>query len=119
MRGLASTSHPAHSAVLGALAHRWLQVAALAMVAFHLHLLCDLAGSGPGWPLTYLWPFSRQELEWSGQWDLASWQNSCIGLAVTLLVLSCAVWVRRTAVELFWVKADQAVVAAIRARFMR
>ncbi|MEW5741077.1 MAG: metal-dependent hydrolase [Myxococcota bacterium] len=95
------------------------RVAALAFGAFHLHLLCDLAGSGPGWPLYYLWPFSRVEWMWDGQWDLASWQNTTIGLAVTLAVLGCAVWFGRTVVELVSLKADAAVVAAVRRRVKR
>lgn len=109
----------AFAALFALLAERKAAVGALALVAFHLHLLCDLAGSGPGWPLTYLWPFTREELSWSGQWDLASWQNSVIGLGATLLVLACAVWFGRTAVELFSLRADRAVVTALRRRFTR
>lgn len=105
--------------VFGALARRRLVVGALSFAAFHLHLLCDLAGSGPGWPITYLAPFSRAETMWSGQWNLASWQNSVIGLAATLVVLACALPFGRTIVELFSVKADLKVVATLRARFGR
>jgi hypothetical protein len=92
-------------------------VAALALVAFHLHLLSDLAGSGPGWPLYYSWPFSRAEWFWSGQWDLASWQNSVIGMAATALCLLTALVFRRTAVEVLSLRADAAVTAALRRRF--
>jgi len=70
--------------LFGALAKQRLLVGALSFVAFHLHLLCDLAGSGPGWPIWYLYPLSLNETMWSGQWNLASWQNSLIGLAATL-----------------------------------
>lgn len=105
--------------LFGALARRRLVVGALSFAAFHLHLLCDLAGSGPGWPITYLAPFSRAETMWSGQWNLASWQNSVIGLAATLMVLACALPFGRTLVELFSVKVDSKVVAALRARFTR
>lgn len=104
------------SVVLGLCAKRRLLVTVLAFGAFHLHLLCDLVGSGPGWPLTYLWPFSSRELMWDGQWNLASWQNSVIGLFVTLGVLYCAVPFGRTVVELFSLKADAKVVAAVRRR---
>lgn len=90
----------------------------LALVAFHLHLLCDLAGSGPGWPILYLWPLSDREWAWEGQWDLASWQNSVIGLLVTLGCLACALWTHRTPVELFSLRADTAVVATLRHRFL-
>jgi hypothetical protein len=98
-------------------ARRKLVVFGLSLFAFHLHLLCDLAGSGPGWPIYYLWPFTKAELMWNGQWDLASWQNAVIGLAVTLGVLWCAMPFGRTVFELFSVKYDAVVVATLRKRF--
>ena len=107
------------AAACAAFARRRGPVAALAVVAFHLHLLCDLAGSGPGWPIFYFWPFDRTEWMWSGQWDLASWQNSLIGMGATLLCLLSALVVRRTVVELFSARADAAVTAAVRQRLLR
>jgi len=107
------------SAVCAAFASQRARVAAVAFAAFHLHLLCDLAGSGPGWPLTYLWPFSPVEWMWDGQWNLASWQNSLIGLVATLAVLACAVPFGRTIVELLSLRADAAVVATVRKRAQR
>jgi len=104
---------------LAALARRKAMVFGLSLAAFHLHLLCDLAGSGPGWPIHYLWPFSMAETMWSGQWNLASWQNTLIGLAATLACLACALWKGRTPVELFSLNADSKVVATLRARFAR
>lgn len=91
----------------------------LAALAFHLHLLCDLAGSGPGWPIWYFYPPGRLEWLWSGQWDLTSWQNSTIGLVVTLACLGCALFAGRTPVELFSRRADESIVRALRARFHR
>jgi hypothetical protein len=105
------------AAVLGVLGDRKGLVAALAFVTFHLHLVCDLAGSGPGWPIWYLWPVSSHETMWDGQWNLASWQNTLIGLLATLAVLASALPLGRTAVELFSRKADDAVVKTLRARF--
>jgi len=55
-----------------ALARDKLRTAGLALVSFHLHVVCDLAGSGPGWPVLYFWPMSRHEWMWAWQWDLAS-----------------------------------------------
>ncbi|HYO73377.1 MAG TPA: metal-dependent hydrolase [Archangium sp.] len=101
-----------------ALARQRLQVGLLALLAFHLHLLCDLAGSGPGWPIWYFWPTSLREWFWDGQWDLASWQNSVIGLAATLVCLACALRYRRTAVELLSTRWDAEVVRTLRARFL-
>jgi hypothetical protein len=107
------------AAACAAFARRRGTVAALAVVAFHLHLVCDLAGSGPGWPIFYFWPLNRTEWMWDGQWDLASWQNSVIGMGATVLCLLSALVVRRTAVELFSLRADAAVTAAVRRRFLR
>jgi membrane-bound metal-dependent hydrolase YbcI (DUF457 family) len=59
-----------------AAARRRLRTALLAFASFHLHLLCDLAGSrGPDeadiWPIAYLQPFSeRLTFAWKGQWAL-------------------------------------------------
>lgn len=107
------------SAVLAMFARKKWAVFGLAFAAFHLHLFCDLLGSGPGWPLYYLWPMSREQVMWSGQWNLASWQNSLIGMAATFVVLACALPFGRTAVEIFSLKADAKVVAALRKRFAR
>jgi hypothetical protein len=100
-------------------ARRKLAVFALSLAAFHLHLFCDLLGSGPGWPLFYFWPVNRTQWFWDGQWDLASWQNGLIGLSATLAVLACALPFGRTAVELFSLKVDAKVVATLRKRFAR
>lgn len=107
------------STALALLAKRKGAVFVLALAAFHLHLFCDLLGSGPGWSIYYFWPMSRTEWFWSGQWDLASWQNSVIGLGATVAVLACALPLGRTAVELFSLKVDAQVVATLRKRFSR
>ena len=104
--------------VCTALAGQRGRVALLALVAFHLHLLCDLAGSGPGWPIFYFWPTSDVEWFWSGQWDLASWQNTLIGLGATLVCLGCALRYRRTAVELLSERWDAEVTRTLRQRFL-
>ncbi|MCE9672255.1 metal-dependent hydrolase [Myxococcus stipitatus] len=96
---------------------RW-RVAALALGAFHLHLLCDLAGSGPGWPIHYWWPTSMRDWFWDGQWDLSSWQNAVIGLVTTLACLACAVRWRRTPVELFSPRWDGEVTRVLRHRLL-
>lgn len=91
----------------------------LALVAFHSHIAADLVGSGPGWPIWYGWPLSDAEWLPSWQWDLASWQNTVIGLAVTLACLGAALVVARTPVELVSLRADRRVVETLRARFPR
>ena len=105
-------------AVCALLARQRLAVALLSLAAFHLHLGCDLLGSGPGWPLYYFWPTSLHEWFWSGQWDLASWQNSLIGMAATLACLACALRWRRTALEVLSPRWDAEVTRALRLRFL-
>ncbi|MGV3663656.1 MAG: metal-dependent hydrolase [Prosthecobacter sp.] len=65
------------SAGLAALAskpHR-LKMFCLALVLFHLHLVLDYYGSGPGWGFEYLWPLADLHVECEHAWELASWQN--------------------------------------------
>lgn len=106
------------TAVCVAMARQRALVAVLALGAFHLHLLCDLAGSGPGWPIHYFWPTSMREWFWAGQWNLASWQNSVIGLVVTLACLACALRWRRTFVEVLSPRWDAVVTQTLRKRFL-
>jgi hypothetical protein len=94
------------------------KAAALALIAFHSHVVMDLVGSGPGWPILYWYPFDHTEWLPSWQWDLASWQNSVFGLATVLVCLATALTVRRTPVELFSPRADSRVVTTLRHRFL-
>lgn len=94
------------------------KVTFLVFLAFHSHILADLAGSGPGWPIFYLWPLNTEGWLPSWQWDLASWQNSLFGLCSTLLCLYCAIPFKRTPVEIFSANTDQKIVQTIRNRFV-
>jgi membrane-bound metal-dependent hydrolase YbcI (DUF457 family) len=101
-----------------AFARSRLRTAAFALVAFHVHLLCDLLGSGVDWSIAYFWPFSSREFVTPYGWPLASWQNALI----TVVALFCIGWIGvtrgRTFTETFLpAKADQAVVAVLRRRF--
>ncbi len=93
--------------------------ALLACLAFHSHIAMDLCGSGPGWPILYGWPWWDGEWLPAWQWDLASWQNSLVGLGTIVGCLSMALRTRRTPVELFSLRADARVVSALRLRFAR
>ena len=67
---------------------RRVAIAGLVCLTFHLHLLCDVAGSkgpdGSQWPIPYLEPFSDAiQWAWSGQWELNAWPN----VTLTLLLL--------------------------------
>jgi hypothetical protein len=72
---------------------RW-RVAILALGVFHLHLLCDLAGSrGPDandfWPIFYLAPFRQNPMWiWRGQWPLEGWQNRVISVVLFFWALA-------------------------------
>ena len=104
------------------LARRRWRTAALACVAFHLHLLCDVAGArgpdGDQWPIPYLLPFSNVwRWTWSGQWLLNGWQNFAItGTALGLMFYLA--WARGySPLEMISQKADTTFVTALRRRF--
>lgn len=103
----------------GLAARRRVATAAAALLAFHLHLACDLLGSGPDWPLRYLWPWSGADLAWHRGWELDAWPNQLIGLAATLACLALAVPLGRTVVEVASARADAAVVEVVRRRLTR
>jgi len=73
------------------MARRRFLTAALAGVAFYLHLLGDIVGGrgpdGYDWPIPFLLPFSDSwQLAWSGQWALNAWPNFLItGLALSFM----------------------------------
>ena len=104
-----------------ALARRRVLTAALVFAAFHLHLLCDLAGSrgtdGEQWPIPYLMPFSRAaQLTWSGQWTLGAWQNTVITAFLLAATVVAAWWWGRSPLGLFSPRADAVFVTTLRAR---
>ena len=91
-------------------------VFALCLLAFHLHIVCDLAGSmGPDgyhWPIYYLYPFvPSYQLIWSGQWPLNSWINSLIGILFFSLAILQARHRRVTFFELISNRLDNIVIA--------
>lgn len=69
------------------------------LVAFHLHLLCDLIGSrGPDigdlWPICYSEPLFRHPIWfWKHQWKLDGWQNQ--GIFFVLFIASLWVAVKK------------------------
>lgn len=106
-----------------ALAWAWCRrdwrVAGMALLAAHLHLLCDILGSrgpdGHDWPIPYLVPFSAWEWRWSGQWALNAWPN----IAVTLAAIAAIAWLgarrRRTPLEILHPGLDGRVCTRLRA----
>jgi hypothetical protein len=86
------------------------------LALFHLHLVLDYLGSGPGWPLYYFWPFSQAEWVNPRAWPFFSWQN--IGTAVALIAWTVLIAFRqrRTPLERLTPSLDQKAVAWIDAR---
>jgi inner membrane protein len=110
------------SALAGIAARQRLKTAALACVNFHLHLLGDLVGArgpdGDHWPIPYLLPFSSHVAwSWSGQWALNAWPNFVITGALLALTLLLARKRGFSPLEMFSLKADSALVQALRTRF--
>lgn len=100
---------------------RW-KTAALAFLAFHLHLLSDLVGArgpdGHQWPIPYLLPFSRAwQWTWEGQWALNAWPNFAITFVLLAVTIYLA-WKRGfSPLEIISSSADKAFVRTLRARF--
>jgi inner membrane protein len=104
------------------LAEQSWKTAVLVFLSFHIHLLCDLAGSrgpdGDSWPIPYLKPFSNAvQLSWRGQWALNAWQN----IIITIAMLSLTLWIGyrsgSSPLELVSDRANSEFVAALRSRF--
>lgn len=97
----------------------------LAIVAFHLHLLCDIVGSrGPDpsegiWPVYYLGPFSSQRgvILWQDQWLLNGWQNVSLTVALLLWVFYLAWRYDRSPLQPWAERAHRALVSTLRNRF--
>ena len=86
----------------------------LCVISFHLHITCDLLGSGPGWPVNYLWPISYKGWYFKHQWNLVSWQNSAITFLLAVPILWIAIHHGRTPLELLSQAADARLVGFIR-----
>ncbi len=103
-----------------ALGRQKLKVLALSFLAFHVHLLCDLLGSGRDWPIVYFYPFSRHEFMTPYGWPLSSPQNGIVWLAAIAATLWVGIKRGRTFGETFLpAKADAAVVRTLRKIFSR
>ena len=94
----------------------------LALMSFHLHLVCDVVGSrGPDgyqWPIYYLYPFSSScTVTWNGQWELNAWPNYVITLLALLGVLALSLGRGYSPLGIVSAKADQVFVATLRRRW--
>ena len=106
------------TALCGIFARQTRKVMLLSFVAFHVHLLCDLVGSGvqgEKWAIYYFYPFSRYEFLSPYGWDLASPQNAFIWLAAIAAIVWIGIAQRRTFGETFLsARADARVVEILR-----
>jgi hypothetical protein len=102
------------AAVLTAFSSHRGRAFALYLAAFHLHLLMDFYGSGPGWTIPYWWPFPGAKWKTDAAWALTSWQNGvafAVLLAWTVLI---AIRCGRTPVEAVAARLDRKWVDALR-----
>lgn len=90
------------------------------LALFHLHLVMDYFGSGPGWGIYYFWPFSS----WAADnrhvaWEFYSWQNITIAAVLVVWTIVIAVRRGRTPLEALMARLDRQLVDWFRKRFMR
>ncbi len=89
----------------------------LYVAQFHLHLLMDVLGSGPGWGIYYFWPFSGRYLDNSNvSWEFYSWQNITIAATLFVGVLGIVFWKGRTPLEAIMPRLDRQLVGWITRR---
>ncbi len=108
------------AAVLCGFAVRRWRVAVLALLVFHLHLLCDFVRSrGPSpedlWPIFYYGPFDKDPMWiWKGQWPLDAWRNRLLTLALFWWALWLSLPRGYSFVGVFSRKADNIFMGVIR-----
>jgi len=101
---------------------KW-RVLFLCLLAFHLHLLCDLVGSrgptvGDLWPICYSEPLFQHPIWfWKHQWKLDGWQNQTIFVALFLASLWLAVKRGYSFVEVVSSRLDSIFVGVLRKWF--
>jgi inner membrane protein len=82
----------------------------LYLALFHLHLMLDYYGSGPGWGIFYFWPFSDREIQNPQAWAFFSWQNLCAAGVFLLWVIAIIFKSGRTPLELLMPSLDRKIV---------
>ena len=96
-------------------AHRLLALAVY-LLLFHLHLVLDYYGSGPGWGIPYLWPFDARPWVRQGAWPFYSWQN----ITTAFALVAWTVWIAhrqgRTPLEALMPRLDQQLARYFRRR---
>ena len=111
--------------VVAVLAWAWCRrdarVLVMALLAGHVHLVCDVLGArgpdGHDWPIPYLAPFSMWEWRWSGQWALNAWPNIVVTAAAMLAIAWLGARRGRTPVEIVHPGLDARIAARLQARW--
>jgi hypothetical protein len=90
--------------LVATLATTWLtrcspKASAMFFALFRLHLVMDLFGSGPGWGIAYLWPWSDRMIYSSHAWSFSGGQNWVAFLLVAAWNVVIALVYRRTPLE--------------------
>ncbi len=107
------------SVILTLFARQKWRVLLLCLLAFHLHLVCDLIGSrgptaGDLWPICYSEPIFRHPIWfWKNQWKLDGWQNQIIFILAFLASLWVAIKKEFSFFELFSSRADKIFVSVL------
>jgi inner membrane protein len=91
----------------------------LFLALFHLHLLLDYFGSGPGWDIYYFWPISKLRIPNSYSWEFYSIQNISFAFFLFLWTLAIAVRAGRTPLETLMPNLDREIVELLRKWFFR
>lgn len=104
------------SALLAAFSSRRALALATYLALFHLHLILDYLGSGPGWPLFYGWPFADAQWLNPRAWPFFSWQNIGAAFAMVGWTIWIAIRQERTPLERLMPSLDTQAVAWLRAR---
>lgn len=102
------------SATLAMLSTHRLKGFCLYLALFHLHLVLDYYGSGPGWGISYLWPFSDDQILCPDAWELSSWQNLCAAVFLLTWTIVIAARKRRTPLEVILPALDRKIASAFR-----
>ncbi len=102
--------------ILTAFSTHRLRAGLLYLGLFHLHLVLDYFGSGPGWTISYLWPFSDIELEYANAWSLTSWQNFVVGTFFLIWMIVIVVRRGRTPLEVILPSLDAKIVERYKKR---
>jgi hypothetical protein len=115
------------TAALVCFARRRGRVAILALLAYHLHLFCDLIGSrGPDpsdkWPISYLAPWNPHSVwlirhstwVWKYQWPLFGWQNGVISIVLFVWAMTLAIRRGDSIIGVFNRRADAVFVGMLR-----